>query len=125
MGGPLEGVRVFNWTMWGVGPAGGSALGQLGADVIKVESPDKDPMFYGTPAINRISSLYMSFNRNTRNVILDLKNPADKDNALKLISTCDIFVNNLRVGVPERLGLGYEDVRKVRPDIIYCKATGW
>jgi crotonobetainyl-CoA:carnitine CoA-transferase CaiB-like acyl-CoA transferase len=125
MAGPLDGVRVFDWTIWGVGPGGTSVLGQLGADVIKVESPDKDPMYFGTPAINGVSSLYMSFNRNKRSVTLDLKQPTDRDLALKLIATCDLFVTNMRQGVPERLGLGYEVVRAVRPDIIYARASGW
>ena len=131
MAGPLEGIRVFDWTGYGVGPFSTSILGALGAEVIKIDPPGGEMaqrVASGSPAggtINGVEGFWLNFNMNKKDVILDLKSEEGRTQALKLLASCDVFVNNLRTGVPEKLGFGYEPVRKVNPKIIYCVSRGW
>ena len=125
---PLDGIRVFDLTQWGVGPWASMQLGALGADVIHIEQPNIDWSTLAAnipPTINGTSIGYIAFNMNKRAFSLDLKSPQHRKNAYDLLKTCDVFLVNMRPGVPERLGVGYDTVREINPRIIYCAVTGW
>ncbi len=123
----LDGIRVFDLTLAAVGPWAAKLLGALGADVIKVEDPSGELAHYIPPPIQGTSVLYIAANHNKRHMVLDLKKEADRTVALKLIETCDVFLQNMRPGVVERLGLGYDEVSRVNPRILYVSACayGW
>ncbi len=124
----LEGIRVFDLTQWGVGPWASMQLGALGADVIHIEQPNIDWSTLAAnipPTINGTSIGYIAFNMNKRAFSLDLKSEAHRKSAYDLLKTCDVFLANMRPGVPERLGVGYEAVREINPRIVYCEVTGW
>ncbi len=129
--GPLAGMRVIDWTMWQFGPVSTMMLADLGADVIKVESLDGDhgrqfATVAGVAAALEGSSAYFeSLNRNKRGIALDLKHPKGVAAMLELVKKSDIFVENFRQGVAERLGLGYEDLTQLNPNLIYASATGY
>src|ERR1700730_14200872 len=122
----LEGIRVFDLTIAAVGPWATKLLGALGADVIKVEAPGGDRLSHAVPPMIKGSSvLYISANHNKRMIELDLKNEADRAIALKIIEKSDVFVQNMRPGTVERLGLGYDVVAKVNPRMIYVAASAY
>jgi crotonobetainyl-CoA:carnitine CoA-transferase CaiB-like acyl-CoA transferase len=126
--GPLAGIRVFDFTVWAVGPWASLHLGSLGAEVLHVEQPDVDwsQLSAGVPpSINGTSVGYLAWNTNKRGLFLDMRTDEDKRFAHELIKTCDVFLCNMRVGVPERLGLGYEELAQENPGLIYCRATGF
>lgn len=126
VGGPLAGVRILDLTSVLMGPWATQQLGDLGADVICVEAAGGDPArFYGNGRHPQFGGVAMNVLRNKRNIALDLKNPAGRSAFLKIAATCDIVVTNLRPGPRARLGLTYEDVKAVKPDIIYCHTQGW
>jgi crotonobetainyl-CoA:carnitine CoA-transferase CaiB-like acyl-CoA transferase len=125
---PLEGVRVFDLTLFMAGPWASMQLGAFGADVIHVMEPNLawDSVAGGArPTINGTSIGYVSWNLNKRGLTLDLKSEEGRRDAHELLKTCDVFLMNMRTGVAERLGVDYETVSKIRPDIIYCAITGW
>jgi CoA:oxalate CoA-transferase len=122
----LEGIRVFDLTIAAVGPWSTKLLGALGADVIKVEAPGGDRLSHMVPPqIKGSSVLYISANHNKRMIELDLKKEADRAIALRIIEKSDIFVQNMRPGAVERLGLGYDVVAKVNPRMIYVAASAY
>ncbi|MGH7917662.1 MAG: CoA transferase, partial [Candidatus Binataceae bacterium] len=122
----LEGIRVFDLTVAAVGPWATKLLGALGADVIKVEAPGGDLLSHMVPPKLRGGSvLYISANHNKRMIELDLKTEADRAIALKIIQRSDVFVQNMRPGTVERLGLGYEIVARTNPRIIYVAASAY
>jgi crotonobetainyl-CoA:carnitine CoA-transferase CaiB-like acyl-CoA transferase len=125
--GPLAGVRVFDLTLWMVGPWAGMRLGALGADVIHIERPGTPPEHLGhvPPTVNGTSIGYLAWNMNKRGLALDLKNPEHIAQALDVAATCDIFLVNMRPDVIDRLGLGYGTVSARNPGIVYCDVTGW
>lgn len=128
MPGPLEGVRIFDLTLWMVGPWASMQLGALGADVIHIEQPGVDPRTLGAgvpPAINGTSVGFITWNMNKRGLFLDLKSASDRQTAYELLQTCDVFMINMRPGAAERMGVGYEQVRAANPDIVYTAITGW
>ncbi|MCH2171925.1 CoA transferase [Myxococcota bacterium] len=125
MSGPLDGIRVFDWTLYGVGPFAGMLFGALGAEVIKVEGPNGDPQFSIPPTIGGAAALYISFNLNKRCVTIDLKSEQGRREAIELLRTADVFVNNMRRGTPEKYGLGWEDLRQYNPRLVYCACTGY
>ena len=120
---PLEGIRILDLTSVLMGPYATRILGDMGADVIKIEPPEGDMLRAGGGA--RISPVMMNLYRNKRSVVLDLKATAGKTALAALIRTADVLVHNLRPQVMERLGFTYPAVRAIRPDIIYCMATGF
>jgi crotonobetainyl-CoA:carnitine CoA-transferase CaiB-like acyl-CoA transferase len=123
---PLDGIRVFDLTVAAVGPWATKLLGAMGADVIKVEAPGGDQLSHAVPPrIRGNSVLYISANHNKRMIELDLKQEADRAIALRIVEKSDVFVNNMRPGAVERLGLGYEVVEKVNPRIIYVLASAY
>ena len=125
MAGPLSGLRVMDVAQLAVGPLGAAFLGQLGAEVIKVEVPDGDLIRGLLPHMNGVGTYYASVNVNKKNIALNLKEPRDLEVAFRLAERCDVFVENFRPGAMERLGLGYEAVRALNPDIVYCSASGY
>ena len=125
MPGILEGIRVFDLTLAAVGPWASKLLGELGADVIKVEAPEGELSHVIPPPIKGTAVLYISANFNKRHTVLDLKNEGDRAIALKLIEKSDIFVQNMRPGAVERLGLGYDVVSQINPRIVYVAASAY
>jgi crotonobetainyl-CoA:carnitine CoA-transferase CaiB-like acyl-CoA transferase len=126
--GPLDGVRVFDATIFMVGPWASMYLGSLGADVLHIERPDIDwsELAAGIPpTINGTSIGYLAWNLNKRGVDLDMKESLDRRFAHDLIETCDVFVCNMRPGVADKLGLGYDRLREINDQLIYCSATGY
>ena len=151
-GGPLSGIRVFDATLLMVGPWCTMQLGALGADVVHIESPEFAagrtsgrmgggqrrpanggrlrhpqtlPLASVGPTMHGTSIGYMAWNLNKRGIVLDFKSPDGMEFAYDLLKTCDVLVENMRPGVMDRLGLGYEQVREIKPDIVYCGISGW
>lgn len=126
MSGPLEGVRIIEMTSVVLGPWACQILGDLGADVIKVEPPFGDSNRQLGPGRNKgMCALFITCNRNKRSVVLDLKQESGKAALLKLAETADVVVHNLRPPAIKRLGLEYDEVRQVNPQIIYCATYGY
>src|SRR3984885_2358104 len=126
MPGPLEGYRIVDLTSMVSGPLATMILADQGADVIKVENPDGgDHTRAANNARNGFSASFLNNNRNKRSVALDLKNPAALDAMLRLLRTADVFVQNFRPGVAERMGLGEAAVRAVAPRIVYVSISGF
>jgi crotonobetainyl-CoA:carnitine CoA-transferase CaiB-like acyl-CoA transferase len=125
--GPLAGIRVFDLTLWMVGPWAGMQLGALGADVLHVERPGTPPEALGhvPPTVNGTSIGYLAWNMNKRGLGLNLKDPAHVARAMDVAATCDVFLVNMRPDVAERLGLGYAAVAERNPGIVYCDVNGW
>ncbi len=125
MPGILDGIRVFDLTLAAVGPWASKLLGELGADVIKVEAPEGELSHVIPPPIKGTAVLYISANFNKRHTVLDLKQEGDRAIALKMIEKSDIFIQNMRPGAVERLGLGYDVVSQVNPRIVYVAASAY
>ena len=124
--GPLSGIRVIDLTTVVMGPSATQILGDLGADVIKVESTGGDSMrWVGPNRTDGMGPLYLNANRNKRSIVLDLKDAEDREALLSLLPTADVFVSNMRPQAMARLGLGYESIKAVKPDIVYCLAVGY
>ncbi len=123
--GPLAGVRILDLSTMVAGPMATMMLADQGADVIKVEGPDGDLMRRLAKGRAGMNPSFLSCNRNKRSVAIDLKSPDGRAILKKLIQTADVFVHNFRSGAPERLGLGEDDVRAIRPDIIYVSISGF
>jgi crotonobetainyl-CoA:carnitine CoA-transferase CaiB-like acyl-CoA transferase len=123
--GPLAGIRVLDVCQLAVGPLVGAWLGMLGADVIKVESPYGDPIRKLPPMLNGVSTYYSAVNLNKRSIVLDLKEAADLAVVRDLVSRSDVFIQNFRPGVMERLGLGYDDLMEVNPSLVYVACSGY
>ena len=121
----LQGVRVIEFCHVAAGPFCGMLFADMGADVIKVESPDGDSMRQWPPLRNGFSENFASVNRNKRSVVLDLKSEAGKRAARALILSADILIENNRPGVMDRLGLGYASFREEKPDLIYCSISAF
>ena len=127
MTGPLEGIRVIEFTSVVLGPFACQILGDLGADVIKVEPPGGDTNRNLGPVKNTegLAALFLTCNRNKKSIVLDLKSDEGREAALKLIATADVVVHNFRPKAMEKLGLDYQAVKKINPDIIYCATYGF
>jgi crotonobetainyl-CoA:carnitine CoA-transferase CaiB-like acyl-CoA transferase len=123
---PLHGIRVVEFCNVAAGPYCGMLLADMGADVIKVEHPEGgDTLRTWPPISGGYSENFASLNRNKRSVTLNLKEPADIEQAKALIRTADVLIENNRPGVMDRLGLGYEDIRKLVPRIVYCSISAY
>ncbi|WP_417670357.1 CaiB/BaiF CoA transferase family protein [Roseibium sp.] len=120
----LKDIRVVELGTYITGPAAGMHLADLGADVIKVERPGSGDPFRAFKG-GLYSPHYQTYNRNKRSIALDTKNADDLNTLLELVSTADVFIQNFRPGVAEKIGVGEADLRKVRPDIIYCAISGF
>lgn len=123
---PLDGLRILDLTRMLAGPYGTMILADLGAEVIKIEEPKVgDPTRRNIPMIQGESTYFMSVNRGKRSVTLDLQSEAGRQQFLKLVRDADIVVENYRPGVMERLGLSYDALRSIKPDLILCSISGF
>ena len=123
---PLQGVRVVELTHAWAGPVCGMMLADMGAEVIKVESPRQTPEARGGfPYGSRESVIFMMTHRNKKSVAIDLKSPSGMAAFRRLIETTDVLVQNMRPGTLERLGCGYEELSKINPRLIYTSVSGF
>ena len=126
MAGPLHGVRVVDFTTMIAGPYGTMILADQGADVVKVEAPLRSDHArragYGQ---RHFSAAFVNNNRNKRSIAVDAKTAAGREVVRDLAASADVFVQNFRPGVMARLGLDYDDLRGVSPNIIYVSLSGW
>ena len=125
---PLDGVRVLDFTQVMMGPCCTQMLADYGADVIKIERAgwgDLSRWSVGEDPDGGNNPVFASLNRNKRSVALDLKTDEDRTAVLRLVETSDVVVNNFRPGVMDRMGFGYNDLRRINPRIIYAVGTGF
>jgi crotonobetainyl-CoA:carnitine CoA-transferase CaiB-like acyl-CoA transferase len=126
MSGPLAGIRVIDVTAAVLGPVATQILGDLGAEVIKIEPPEGEMMRGIGPARNPgMAAYYLNVNRNKKSLVLDLKQPKAREALLRLAATTDVFVHNMRPGAVERLGIDYANIAAVNPRIVYAAASGY
>jgi crotonobetainyl-CoA:carnitine CoA-transferase CaiB-like acyl-CoA transferase len=129
--GPLEGIRVLEATTAGAGPWAGTLLADLGAEVIKIDQPGTGDMARRIPPFVESSSemdssaIHLSINRNKKNITLALNQPQGQDLFKKIVRQIDITVENFKPGTMEKWGLGYKDIKKIKPDIIYTSVSGF
>jgi len=124
---PLEGIKILDLTRLLPGPYGTMLLGDLGAEVIKIEEPERgDYARWNPPQINGVGSRHLLLNRNKKSLTLNLKAPEGKAVLRRMVEQgADVLIEQFRPGVMERLGVGYKDLEKVNPRIIYCSLTGY
>src|SRR3984893_7416271 len=123
---PLTGIRVLDLTQFLSGPYATQILADLGADIIKLEPPQGDPIRVVPPYfVGEDSLYYLCINRNKRCVAVDMKVDAGRELVKRLALSCDIVMENFRPGVLERLGLSAEGLRKERPALIWCSISGF
>ncbi len=124
---PLDGVRVVDFSRVLAGPYCTMVLADLGADVIKVERPGvgDETRSWGPPFAKGEATYYLAVNRGKRSIELDLTDTSSRPALERLVGTADVVIENFRAGVAQRLGLGYEALRKLRADLIYCSVTGF
>jgi len=124
--GPLAGVKVIDLTSVMMGPYATMILGDYGADVIKVESPDGDVMRHAAPMRNpRMGAMYLQGNRNKRSIVLDLKKPRGREALLRLSATADVFIHNVRPAAMRRLKLSADDLLAHNPRLVYVGLHGF
>jgi crotonobetainyl-CoA:carnitine CoA-transferase CaiB-like acyl-CoA transferase len=124
--GPLAGIRVLDLTTVVLGPLATQILGDLGAEVIKLEPPEGDIMRYAGPARHpEMGHVFLNLNRNKRSLCLDLKRPEAAEILLSLVRRSDAFLHNMRPQAMARLGFAYPRLREVNPRLVYCSAHGY
>lgn len=124
--GPMEGIKVLDFSIALTGPYAGALLADQGADVVKVERPGiGDIARWVGVSVNGMSSLYLVCNRGKRSIALDLQQPDGVEIAQRLTAECDVLIQNFRPGVMGKLGLGYDDVRATNPDVVYASLSGF
>jgi crotonobetainyl-CoA:carnitine CoA-transferase CaiB-like acyl-CoA transferase len=125
----LDGVRVLDFTQMMMGPWATQFLGDMGADVVKVERPGSGEWERGLRAMGELlggqSPFFLAMNRNKRSLTLNLKHPRAREVVLRLAETSDLVTENFRPGVMDRLGMGYDDLRAVNPSLVYVAGTGY
>src|SRR5271169_3007013 len=134
MPGPLHGLRICDMTRILAGPSMTQMLGDLGADVIKIERPREgdDTRKWGPPYLRGAdgrdtneSGYFLAANRNKRSVTIDFTRPEGRALVEKLVARSDVLTENYKVGTLARYGLGFEDLRKIKPGLVYCSITGF
>ncbi len=124
--GPLTGLKVLDLTVNVLGPLCTQILGDMGADVLKIEVPEGDPMrFVGPSRSDGMSVLFLNLNRNKRSIVLNLKNESARLTLLQLIESADVLVHSMRPEAARRLGIDYETIRDRFPKLIYASASGY
>jgi len=124
--GPLQGIRVIDLTRVLAGPFCTQSLGDLGAEILKIEPPERgDETRHFPPFIAGESHYFLGINRNKKSLVVDLQHPAGAEILRRLVTTSDILVENYRPGVMDRLGLGYETLAALNPRLIYCAISGF
>jgi len=124
---PLEGIKILDLTRLLPGPYGTMFLADLGAEVIKIEEPEQgDYARWYSPRINDVGSRHLLLNRNKKSITLNLKKPEGRSILLRLVGNgADVLIEQFRPGVMDRLGVGYKDLEKVNPGLVYCSLTGF
>ena len=123
---PLDGLRVIDLTSIIFGPLATQNLTEMGAEVIKVEAPGGDIFRHIEPMRSGgMSSVFMNSNRGKQSIVLDLKSDGGRDALMRLVETGDVFIHSMRGKAAERLGIGYDAIRAVKPEIVYCFACGY
>lgn len=122
--GPLTGVRVLDLGQYITSPYATSLLAEMGADVIKVESPPDGDAFRAWDK-GKVSPTFLAFNHGKRSIVLDLKAMDQRAEFYRLVKTADVLIENFRPGVTSRLGIAYESVREHNPQLVYCSITGF
>jgi crotonobetainyl-CoA:carnitine CoA-transferase CaiB-like acyl-CoA transferase len=122
---PLSGVLVVDFTTLLPGPLATLMLAEAGAEVIKIERPGGEDMRVMPPRLGDEAAVFALLNRGKKSVVLDLKNESDRKRLVPLLEKADVVVEQFRPGVMERLGLGYEAVKKINPRIVYCSISGY
>ncbi|NKB21130.1 MAG: CoA transferase [Alphaproteobacteria bacterium] len=126
MPGPLEGIKVLDLSSVVLGPLASQILGDLGADVIKIEAPEGDTTRYTGPRRSKdMAALFMGLNRNKRSIVLDLKKPAAQEALWRLVGTADVFMHSIRPQKIAKLGFGHEDVLVRNGRIVYAGIHGY
>jgi crotonobetainyl-CoA:carnitine CoA-transferase CaiB-like acyl-CoA transferase len=128
MKGPLQGLRVADFSQLVQGPSATQLLGDLGADIVKIEPRAGEwsrSWSIGDTFVQKESLSFLAFNRAKRSITLDLKAAEGKEIALRIIKSSDVLIENFRPGVMDRLGLGYETLSAIQPGLIYCASCGW
>ena len=124
--GPLIGFRILDLTAVISGPFCTQLLGDLGADVIKIEPPEGDSMRRNVgPQRGGLTAAFLNFNRNKRSIVIDIKKEHGRDLVRRLAVKADALVENNRPGVADRLGIGYADIRRANPKVVYCSICGF
>ncbi len=125
--GPLNGIRVADFSRVLAGPHATMLLADLGADVIKIESPDGDGTRQWSPPVNAVgqSTYFAGVNRGKRSVVLDLRSPEGLARARELASTADVVIENFKPGTMQKFGLGYDSVAADNPGVVYCSISGF
>ncbi len=124
--GPLHGIRVADFSQMMAGPLCSMLLGDLGADVVKVEPPEGDAMrVMGETFIGGETSFFLSLNRNKLSLVLDLKTAGGRAVVRRLAERADVVLENFRPGTAERLGIDYDSLRKLNPGLVYCSISGF
>jgi crotonobetainyl-CoA:carnitine CoA-transferase CaiB-like acyl-CoA transferase len=125
----LDGIRILDFTQMMMGPWATQFLGDMGAEVIKIERPGSGEWERDLRAMGELlggqSPFFLAMNRNKKSVTLNLKHPRAREIVLKLAETCDLVTENFRPGVLDRLGIGYDALRSVNPSIVYVAGTGY
>src|SRR5690606_26862478 len=124
---PLAGIKVLDLSRVLAGPCATMNLADLGAEVWKVENIDggDDTRAWSVPSYKGVSTYYLCANRGKQSIALDLKNPEGRQIVLDLAARADVVVENFRAGTVDRLGIGYADIRKINPGIVYCAISGY
>jgi crotonobetainyl-CoA:carnitine CoA-transferase CaiB-like acyl-CoA transferase len=124
--GPLTGIKVLDLTTVVLGPLATQILGDLGAEVIKIEAPEGDIMRYAGPARHReMGHVFLNLNRNKRSLVLDLKRPEAAPILLALVARSDVLMHNMRPQAMARLGFAWGRLQQVNPRLVYCSAQGY
>jgi len=123
--GPCAGIRVIDMSSMVAGPYCSSILADLGAEVIRIESPGSEPMRAKYPLHNGMAAMFEQMNRGKKSLSLDVKSEEGRKTIYGLVRQADMFLQNSRPGVMERLGFGYEELKKINPRLIYVSVTGF
>lgn len=124
--GPLEGIRVLEIASMIFGPVAGQYLGDMGAEVIKLEPPEGDlTRSIGPRRSPLMGAFFLNSNRNKRSIVVDLKKPEGREILHKLVANTDVLLHSMRNSAAERLGLGYEALKQANPGLIHCHVTGY
>lgn len=133
MKGPLDGIKVVEWAVWGFGPMAGAILGDLGAQVVKIEHPQGGDPSRGLQTFVGVdcelpagrNAMFEVLNHHKRSVTINVSHPKGKELVLRLVRGADVFIQNFRPGAAERLGIGYDVLSKVNPRLIYASGSGY
>ena len=120
----LQGLRVLEQGTFITGPAAGMLLGDLGADVVKIEQPGSGDPFRAFKG-GLYSPHFQTYNRNKRSITIDAESPTDRELMVELVRNADVYIQNFRPGVAEKLGMGEKRLRALNPRLIYCSISGF